>query len=261
MKLSVLMSVHNNAQTLQSALNSILTQTFKNFVFIIIDDASTDESSTILAQIALDDKRVKLITNKHRLGLTRSLNKGLKVIKTKYIARMDADDICMPKRFQMQLDFLDNHPNISLVGTAAYLINHHGKQLGLKRFPSDNQHLKNTVLRLCPFIHPTWMFRRLVLSQIGKYNQKFTYAQDYDFILRLLACHQAANLPQPLLKYRVDSPATISQKKLKQQELFALKARFMALAYYGYPVAESWKLIKPVLSFIVPAFIKKSISL
>jgi len=259
MKLSVVMSVHNNASTLKQAIDSLLHQTFKNFQLIILNDASTDESTTILTKSALDDKRIKIITNKAQLGLTKSLNKALKQVKTKYIARMDADDISLPRRLEKQLDFLEKHSDIMFIGTAAYLINDQEKQIGLKRFPSDNKTLRHLILRYCPFIHPTWMFRRSILREIGDYNENFPFAQDYEFVLRLMSKYQVANLPQPLLRYRVDSPTAISLKNLKQQEKFALKARYLALSHYGYPRSESWKLVKPALSCLVPASIKKPI--
>ncbi len=259
MKLSVVMSVHNNASTLKSAIDSIINQTFKEFRFFIVNDTSTDESSTILTKISLDDKRIKIITNKAQLGLTRSLNKALKQVKTQYIARMDADDIALPRRLEKQLDFLEKHSDIMFIGTAAYLINDQEKQIGLKRFPSDHQTLRRLVLRYCPFIHPTWMFRRSILREIGDYNENFPFAQDYEFILRLMSKYQVANLPQPLLRYRVDSSTAISLKNLKQQEKFALKARYLALTRYGYPQSESWKLIKPALSYLVPTSIKRPI--
>lgn len=251
------MAVRNQEATLAAAINSILKQSFRQFEFIIVNDASTDHSVEILADFAVKDKRIKLLTNRRQLGLTRSLNQAIKKAKGKYLARMDGDDIALPRRLEKQLKFLADHPQIALLGTAAYLINQKNKQIGLKRFPSDHQHIRASVLRYCPFIHPTWMFRRSALKEIGDYNEKFPFAQDYELVLRFLTRFRTANLAEPLLKYRVNSASAISLKNLKKQELFALKARFLALTSYGYPVTESWKLIKPALSFFVPAFIKK----
>jgi len=259
MKLSVIMAVYNNAPTLQQAVNSILKQTFKDFQFIIVNDVSTDQSEQILNQLAKKDKRIKLINNKAKLGLTKSLNKALKLVKTKYIARMDGDDIALPKRFEKQIDYLNKHPQIGLLGTAVYLINDKDKQIGLKRYSSNHKVLRKKVLHYCPFIHPTWILRRSVLLEVGEYNQNFPYAQDYELILRIASKFPTANLPEPLLKYRVDSSVAISLKNLKKQEWLALKARFLALVNYSYPLSESWKLIKPALSFLVPVSIKKII--
>ena len=259
MKLTVVMAVHNNQKTLQSAVKSILNQTYKDFKFIIINDASTDGSSTTLTKFALDDKRIKIITNKNQLGLTRSLNKGLKEVETPYIARMDADDISLPTRFEKQLQFFKDHSDIAFLGTAAYLIDDQEKQLGLKRHPSDHDHIRQSALHFCPFIHPTWMFKRSIIRQIGDYNQDFPFAQDYELALRIIFKFKTANLPQPLLKYRVNSPTAISLKNLKNQERLALKARLLALTRYRYPMTESWKLIKPILSYLVPAKLKTKI--
>ena len=171
------MPVYNQASTVLAAADSILNQTFKDFIFYIVNDLSTDDSVQILLAAAQQDKRIKLITNQHHLGLTKSLNKALRQINTPYIARMDADDIALPARFQKQLQFLDTHPQIMLLGTAAYLINESGKQIGLKRHPSDHNHLRSQVLKYCPFIHPTWMFRRSILQKSGIIMKHFLLAR------------------------------------------------------------------------------------
>ncbi|MCG2691439.1 glycosyltransferase, partial [Microgenomates group bacterium] len=157
-KLTVILPVYNQQASVLAAVDSILSQTFPDFIFIIVDDASSDHSPEILQTSARKDQRIKLIINHHHLGLTKSLNKALRFVKTKYICRMDADDIALPARFVKQTQFLESHPQIMLLGTAAYLIDDTGKQIGLKRFPSDHQHLRSQILKHCPFIHPTWMF-------------------------------------------------------------------------------------------------------
>jgi glycosyltransferase involved in cell wall biosynthesis len=256
MKLAVLMAVFNNADTLENSIKSILNQTVKNFQFVIVNDASTDKSHEILSKYQRLDSRINLIKNKHQLGLTKSLNKGLKIIKAKYIARMDADDSSLPKRFEKQLKYLETHPKIALLGTAAFLIDQNGKKLKLRTNPIDHQHIKKVALRYCPFIHPTWMIRRSALLDLNFYNENFPFAQDYELVLRLMTQHQTANLPEPLLKYRVNYSKAISLKNLKTQERLAIKARFLALTQYGYPVSQSWQLIKPFFSYLIPSFIK-----
>jgi len=251
------MAVHNQEQYLEAAANSILNQTFSDFEFIIVNDASTDHSPQILSQLANKDKRIKLLHNKAQQGLTKSLNKALKTVKGEYIARMDADDISLPKRLEKQLAYLEKHPQLVLLGTAAYLIDSTGKQIGLKRYPSDHKTLRKTILRYCPYIHSTWMFRRRPILELGGYNPNFLFAQDYELALRLMGKHQAANLPQPLIQYRVASSQAVSMKNLKQQERLALKARLLALTSYGYFLTEAWKLIKPAISYLFPAWFKK----
>src|SRR5688500_15226048 len=116
--ISVVMSAYNSDKYIAKAIESILNQTFKDFEFIIINDGSKDESLKIIKRYGKKDKRIVLIDNKKNLGLIKSLNKGLKIAKGKYIARMDSDDIAMPQRFKIQLDYLDKNRNIFLVGTS-----------------------------------------------------------------------------------------------------------------------------------------------
>ena len=259
MKLAVLMAVYNNADTLKDCINSILNQSLKDFQFVIVNDASTDESNQILTHYAKTDSRIKLLKNKHQMGLTSSLNKGLKIIKTKYVARMDADDISLNRRLEKQLNSLESHPKVTLLGTAVHLINQNGKILKLKNHPVDHQHIKKVALSYCPFIHPTWMIRRSTLLELKGYHPDFPYAQDYELALRIIAKYKTANLAEPLLKYRVNYHQAISFKHQKSQERLAIKARFLALTKYGYPWSESWKLIKPALSSLIPVTIKHKI--
>lgn len=253
------MTVYNNETTLAQAITSILSQTFSDFVFYIVDDCSSDESPRILAKFAKKDNRIKIITNQHHLGLTKSLNKALRQVKTPLISRMDADDISFPTRLAKQLQYMTSHSDIVLLGTAAYLIDSQGKQVGLKTNPQDHQHIRANILKYCPFIHPTWLVRREIIFDLDGYDDTFPFAQDYELALRIVAKYQTANLSEPLLYYRVNTASAISLKNLKTQEKLALKARWLALTKYHYPKSEVWKLIKPLLSFLVPVGIKKAV--
>lgn len=257
MDLSVIMAVYNQSETLEPAIKSILDQTFTDFDLVIIDDYSTDETPQLLRQWRTKDSRVRVITNPCHLGLTKSLNFGWRSAKTKYIARMDADDVAMPGRLKKQRDFLLVHPKIGLLGTAANLIDSFGRPAGVKILPSDTDSIRRQILSCCPFIHPTWMLPRNVLLEMDGYNEAFPYAQDYELALRIVSQYPTANLLESLINYRVNSEAAISLKRLKEQEALALKARWLALTQYGYSWQQSWRLIKPLLSFTVPAGIKK----
>jgi len=259
MDLSVVMAVYNQAETLNPAVKSILEQSFVDFELIIVDDNSGDETPVLLQEWRTKDKRVKLITNVRHLGLTKSLNLALSQVKTKLIARMDADDVALPERLKRQRDYLLSRPKIGLLGTAVRLIDATGKFLRVKQLPVSQEKIRQSILSYCPFVHPTWMLRKSVMDEVGVYNEDFPYAQDYELALRIIGRYPGANLLDPLLNYRVNSSLAISLKHLKQQERLALLARRLALAKYGYSVTESWRLIKPLLSFLVPAGIKKSI--
>lgn len=257
MDLSVVMAVYNQAETLPQAARSILEQSFSDFQFIVVDDHSTDETVLILRRLAKNDRRIKVISNSSHLGLTKSLNLGWRSAKTRFIARMDADDIALPKRLKKQREYLLNHPKIALLGTGAYLVNEDGQRAGVKLLPQSGEKIRRIILSYCPFIHPTWMLPKNILAEFDGYDESFPYAQDYELALRIVSRHPTANLPEPLVYYRVNSPGAISLKRLKQQEILALKARWWAITKHGYSWAESWRLIKPLLSFGVPAGIKK----
>ena len=132
-QITVLMPVYNGEKYLRQAVDSILNQTFKDFEFLIINDGSTDKTLAILQEYK--NKRVKIINNKKNIGLTKSLNKGLKLAKGKYIARMDADDISLSNRLRKQIDFLDKHNKIGVLGTQMKIINNSNKIVGEYKTP------------------------------------------------------------------------------------------------------------------------------
>lgn len=257
MDLSVVMAVYNQAETLPAAVNSVLDQSFSDFNFVIVDDHSSDETPLLLRRLAGKDKRIRIITNSRHLGLTKSLNVGWRQAKTKFIARMDADDIALPERLKRQREYLLSHPKIALLGTAVNLIDTASRPLKVKQLPASPEKIRRQILSGCPFIHSTWMLPRSVLVEFDGYNEDFPFAQDYELALRIVSRYPAANLLDPLIRYRVNSPSAISLKQLKRQERLALKARFLALAKFGYSRTESWRLVKPLLSFAFPKAIKK----
>lgn len=256
-KVSVIMSFCNDEKYIGEAVKSILEQTFSDFEFIIINDASTDSSEEIVKEFA--DKRIKLIKNSKNLGLTKSLNIGIREAVGEYIARMDADDVCLPQRFEKQVKFLDGNRRTALVGCWVEFIDPEGKSEGIKKFPTDFQDIKKILISYLPFRHPTLIIRKKALDEVGFYDESFKYAQDYELILRTAKKFPVANLPEVLLKYRNWPPGSISAEYQKQQEFYALKARVKALTNSWYPTWQVIYLIKPAVSFLIPSFIKKPI--
>lgn len=227
-KISVVMSVYKEpVEWMRQSIDSILNQTYPDFEFIIINDKpDREENAQLLNEYAQKDNRIKIITNEENIGLTKSLNKGLKVAKGKYIARMDADDISMPERFQKQIAFLEANSHIGVLGTA---INYFGKKKGFFQYP---KHQCDVFLFLnsC-FAHPSIMGRSEIIKQFS-YDESFVVAQDYDLWERMYANEVLfANLSEPLLQYRV-SGDQISTSRLKQQLSYAATIRKRALLYY-----------------------------
>ena len=148
-KVSVLMCVYNRETYLQQAIDSILAQTFRDFEFVIVNDGSIDNSWQILNEYSEKDSRIVLIDNKKNIGLEKSLNKGLAATKGEYVARQDADDISLPNRLQLQVDYLENHPEIGALGSSIEFINSQGLVTGKPIVPTDNASVESFLLIVC----------------------------------------------------------------------------------------------------------------
>ncbi|MBL4780847.1 MAG: glycosyltransferase [Porticoccaceae bacterium] len=228
-QVSVILPAYNAEDYLEEAIQSILDQTFEDFELIIINDKSTDSTGIILS--SLTDPRIIIINNPTNNGITYSLNKAIEAAQGVYIARMDADDISTPKRLELQVNYLDNNPTITLLGCCAEIIDQNGVVFDLMEVPLSHKEIIQKIFSANCFIHPAVMFRASAIKELGCYNIDIAQAQDYDLWLRIIQKHRAANLPQNLIQYRVH-PSQISQKKIKRQRFFADKARFGAMRLY-----------------------------
>lgn len=219
-KISVIMAAYNSEKFLNESIQSILNQTFGEFEFLIINDCSTDNSLHIIDEHAKQDSRIILIDNKANLGLTKSLNLGLKEAKGKYIARIDADDISLPDRLRIQYEFLEQNRDVFLVGSDAYSIDENGSiRTKMKPLTEVEDIKKELSVQNCLY-HPTIMFR----NEGFMYREKFVYTQDYDFYLILLSNNKKiSNIFEPLIKYRIN-PNAITWSKKSKQKYFELKA-------------------------------------
>ena len=212
-KISVVMSVYNGEKHLREAVDSILNQTFTDFEFIIINDGSTDKTKKILESFS--DPRIRLF-HQENIGLTKSLNIGLKNSKGDFIARMDADDISHPDRFYEQVAYLEQNHAIGLLGTQYAVIDDNGKDFGTVRNPIKNSEIKDILLVINTFCHGAVMFRKELLHIVGYYREKFLCAQDYDLWLRFAEHTEVSNLDSVLYKLR-RSINSITRKKTSQQ--------------------------------------------
>ncbi len=224
---SVVMSVYNGARFLDQAIKSIREQTYRNFEFTIVDDGSKDETSQILSRHAAEDSRIRILSQENR-GLIESLSRGFAAATGEYIARMDADDVAKPERFARQLDFLAANAGIALVGGAVEIIDAESRTLDIIRLPLQPDVIRKHMRELgCAVAHPTVLFRRRVLEEVGGFRKAYQHAEDYDLWLRMLEKFDFANLGEVLLGYRRHE-ASVSYKHAKQQALSALCARTTA---------------------------------
>lgn len=239
MKVTVLMSVFDGREYLTDAIDSILAQTFTDFEFLIVNDASTDDSVEIIKSYT--DPRIRLIHNSRRIGLAASLNKGLRSARGEYIARMDCDDISANERLAMQVDLLDSHREIGVCGTWIKFI---GEKSGkIFRYYPDPGLNKSTLLFDPPVAHPSVMFRKSAFFDNDLYyDESFEYAQDYDLWFRASMHMEFSNIPKVLVLYRMHSKQTGSLSFEKQQ-LYAGKVRKAQLLFLGIdPTEEEFRI-------------------
>jgi glycosyltransferase involved in cell wall biosynthesis len=200
-KLTVLMPVYNGYKYLQEAINSILNQSFADFEFLIINDGCTDNSTEVIESYS--DKRIHYINRQKNRGLSYTLNEGIDLAKGIYIARMDCDDISLPTRLEKQIKFLEQNPEIGILGTSMQVISDQGMKLGLWEVANEDLNIRWVSLVRTPFVHPTIMIRKDILKQNNLYYLDVV-SEDYELWTRLLQYTKGANLQETLYKYRLN---------------------------------------------------------
>ncbi|MBW4618436.1 MAG: glycosyltransferase [Cyanosarcina radialis HA8281-LM2] len=218
-KISVVMPVYNCERYLREAVESVLNQSFTDFEFVIINDASTDSTDEILAEFARQDERIIILENQENLGLTGSLNKGIDRARGEYIARQDADDISLPERLKKQVALLDSNSEVVLVSCNIEKINAEGKPFAIME-------------RACPANLVAWyllfynrlsghsqvMFRRKTVNMLGGYSKKYPYCEDYELWCRLAGVGIVRILPEVLLQQRFHSTSVSAKKQAEQKQ-------------------------------------------
>ena len=218
-KVSVIMGVYKERpEYLRLAIDSILIQTYEDFEFIIVlDDPHNTELLTILEGYERKDNRVVLILNEQNIGLALSLNKAIEYSRGIYLARMDADDISFPNRFAMQVEYLDNHPDIAVVGTNKIIIDETGKEISKgATIPTSNVEIKAIMRYSNIMVHPSIMMRSDIIKEMGGYRA-FPATQDYDLWSRLLdKDYRISNIDEYLIKYRINTSGVSMGNAYKQ---------------------------------------------
>ena len=237
-KVSVVMSVNNGERFLRESVESILHQTFTDFEFIIVDDGSTDGTWDILTEYAGQDQRIALVKNQENIGLTKSLNKGLALAKGGFIARQDADDISSMERLAYQVRFLDEFPDVGVLGTWVAYINKEGHQESVWQTPERAAIVKWSLLFGNCIAHPSVMLRHFLVKGGVAYRSEISYAQDYELWVRLSDKTQLTNLPEVLYLRRVHEQM-IGIKNYEQQEQAVREVmRYVLMKLLGKEVSE-----------------------
>jgi glycosyltransferase involved in cell wall biosynthesis len=196
---SIVLPVYNAGVYLKEAIQSILDQTYTNFELIIINDGSTDDSEKLIKSFT--DDRIRYIYQQNT-GLAGALNTGLKASNGKYIARQDQDDISLKERLQKQVEFLEKHPNVNLLGTRAQVFTDDQKEMKMHDHATVPAILHFDLLFDNPFVHSSVMFRKESIEQIGYYNDDRSYFEDYELWSRFVLKGKVANLRDVLVYYR-----------------------------------------------------------
>ena len=216
--ISVIMSVYNGEQYLEDAINSMLCQTASDFEFIVIDDGSTDGTTKLLQQYRSSDDRIQVLHHAN-VGLTASLNIGIRQARGEFIARMDSDDRADPYRLEAQLAYLRKHSECVALGSRLRLIDPDGDSLGDSQPPVQHDDIVESLYQgIGSLPHPSVLMRRTAVESVGGYRESFRYAQDLDLWLRLAEIGQLANLTEPLLNYRLHLNSITNEKRREQLE-------------------------------------------
>jgi len=218
-KVSVLMSVYNNETTIEKSIESLLRQSYKNIEILINDDCSSDNSVNLIKKLQSESSNIFFFSNDENIGLTKSLNKLIKLSSADIIARQDADDFSNHKRIEYQIKCLIEN-NLDFVSSRATIIGTGKKIPGISFYIPHKQLLKYKN----PFIHGTLMVKKEFLEKVGFYNENYYYAQDYKLMIDLVLNKAKYKVLNKQL-YSLNMKDNISSKYLKRQNEFALMAK------------------------------------
>ena len=214
-KISVLMSVYNDEKRVSKSIESILNQTFQDFEFLILDDCSTDNTYEICNYYAKKNQKIKLMKNNQNLGLTKSLNLLISESNYELIARQDSDDESFKQRLEIQLKIMEKH-NLDACTTLATI----DELKGTRPFLSHLFPKKLIIKYKNPFIHGSLLIKKRVLENVGMYDERFKFAQDYKLMFDLIRLnHKLKIINQPL--YKLNTKDNISTRNIKEQNYYA----------------------------------------
>lgn len=261
------MPVYNAEKYLASAIESILSQTFRDFEFIIVDDGSNDASWKIIREYQRKDPRIRPLRNRSNLRTTKTLNRGLKKAKGKYIIRMDADDWSYPERVARQFEFMEKHPEIGVSGGTIEICDENLNIMNKRGYPLTDRKVRQKIFRYSPFAHPATIWRTEILKKVGGYNDNLPLSQDYELYFRIGKISKFGNLNKIILKLRTHDDSS-SIVKGRYQEQYAIYSRIKAFLEIGYDMTfydklytfaqmMSMVLIPPKIKFRIFNFLRR----
>jgi len=252
-KVSIIMPVFNEEDTLKKTIKSVLRQSYKNFEFIIFDDCSRDNTYNILKKFKKKDSRIKIYKNKKNIGITKTLNKALKITKGRFIARIDGNDWWKSSKLRKQVIFLKKNPEYIIVGTNSISCNSYTKEK-IKCFePERDSQIRKYLLKGPPFVHSSIVFRKPKL----KYNNNYETSQDYDLYFKLLKKGRGYNL-QDFLTYRITHKKnSISLEKWKTIKKNGIEIRKNVFKNYPHSLFDYRYFLPDLITYLLPKNLKK----
>lgn len=256
---SVIMTVFNEQPyMIHESILSILNQTYKNFELLIFDDSTNDDSKKAVDYFS-SDKRVKIFREANRIGFVPSLNRGLTIAEGDYIARMDADDISLNNRFELEVEFLSQHSNVGVVGGQLNIINEKGEIISSRKYPCSGMKLFFYSAIRCPLAHPTIMMKKAIADDGFRYDENLKTCEDLDLWLRLMNNGiKLVNIPETVLNYRVTDNFISKRSNRKQLENVALvRNRNFSKRYFFHSVMScitAWLFLNAPVSLIQGAY-------
>lgn len=201
-KVTVLTIARNRAYLLGTAIQSVLNQTYSNFEYIVIDDASQDNSRKVIQDFVDIDSRIRFFQNEIQLGQPNGINRYIPNITGDYVVMLDSDDICLPTRISEQVAFLEQHPTFGAIGCQQQLIDIQGNNARIAKYPIDPIVARWNLLFSCSIMNSSLTVRTPILKQLGGYLDTYRYICDYELVTRIAEVSKIGNIPDVLVKYR-----------------------------------------------------------
>jgi len=260
-KVTVLMPAYNAEKYIETAIESIIDQTYKDFEFIIVNDCSTDSTLDIIERYAKQDKRIKIISNKENQKIAQTLNNGLKEAKGKYIARLDADDWSYPERLEKQVNFMEENPDVVLSSGNMEICDGELNKKNISNYPLSDKNIRKVFLQYNPTVSPAMIWRREISEEIGGFSVN-TMSEDYMFFMDMSSKGEVANLKDVLIKYRVLNTSA-SSTQMRRAHLSTIQIALTGFLKYGYPITFKTRLVmmtRFVTAFLIPPSIWRYIT-
>ena len=235
---SVLVATYNSQDFIKETLDSLLKQTYKNIEIVVCDDASSDNTLSIVKRYLEKDKRIRIIENEKNLGISLNMNNGIRQCRGEYIAILDADDWAYPYRIEEQVKIMETDRDIVLCSGYMHICDEDLEIQTLREYPLEDKDIRKAIVRYNPISHPASMWRRSAMLKTSLYNERFPINRDYDLLVRISEFGKYKNIPKPLIKYRVRKESETG-KRVRQTQWYAFYIQMKAHFEYGFPLKFS----------------------